>query len=61
MFEKDEDIERLHGKIQSLVQQVPNTQLDSEKISVQQLKTVDNLFQTPAFSLKFNSVKFRIF
>ncbi|XP_021960542.2 centrosomal protein of 290 kDa [Folsomia candida] len=37
MFDKDEEIDRLNAKISTLMSQIPNTQMDSERTTVQLL------------------------
>ena len=43
MIEKDEEIENLQAKVNSLLNKIPNNQLDSEKDSIDQLKSVNFL------------------
>lgn len=47
MFDKDEEIERLNAKIASLIEKLPNNQLDPERGAVLQLNKVSVILQCP--------------
>lgn len=40
MMEKDEEIGRLNSKIETLMTQIPNMQLDSEQSTIRHLQSV---------------------
>ena len=50
MFQKDEEIDRLNVKLATLANQIPSGQLESDKATVNQLKTVSfTTFLLPIF------------
>lgn len=52
MLEKDEEIGRLNSKIETLVSQIPNMQLDSEQATIRHLQTVRVSFFIPQVGAK---------
>jgi len=43
MFQKDEEIERLHEKVEALINRPPSAQLNSEKEAIQRLRMVSTI------------------